>query len=738
MNIFDKRPLSLILCIMLGGFVFFSFSEGWIRYTLLAIPAILLCFLFIPKLSRAKKLLSSISALALMLSILLSYLYFDVWFKASERFSGDVTIDAVITEIKENDYSYSVIIKTESIDETPMSSYKLLIILDKDNSYSLDTGNKISFNATLSAPDNNYYYSEGISAFAEPISDIKVNEEGKIPLSERILILRENFARYTIMLSDNETGGLLAALLMGERDYLSSALKLDFKRIGISHVLALSGMHLAILSLGINKLLSLLQIKKRPRTVIIMLFSAAYMMITGFSVTIVRAGIMLMISSLLFLLSSTHDSVTSLCLAVFLICIAAPYSIYDIALWLSAFATLGVIMAAEYFESCPKTSTNAILTPLLFSVFAISATLLISVKTFGALSLAAPITTLIFSLIIEVFMYLGSIMLIIGDIIPISYLLKWIYRAMVLLADEISDIELIYIRADSPIILTLITIFTVIFFAFLILKIKRKRLGVKIITISFITLFSVLAIISATVKKEETILFSGSDKCDLFLVNSESETALISSSQYSKATAYKALEFAETNGIYYLDKLYFTHYSKNLTEELEIILSDMRTDEIYIPTPKNKSEEEILLKIENHIKKFNTSLFLYSESDTVYIGDAKIFSIYSEIYGKDSSVNAFSIVKDSKIYTYVSSGMLKSGKSDIIPDLLSISNSIILGSHGKKYPKAIYLDEKYDALSLLVISGEKIYITQESAEYYDKNGCEIYSHPQVIDIIIDN
>ena len=105
------------------------------------------------------------------------------------------------------------------------------------------------------------------------------------------------------MNSDAETGGLLGAILLGDRTYLSGQTSLDFSRIGISHVLALSGMHLAILILGIEKLLSLIGISKKARYIITIILTLAYVALTGFSVSVVRAGIMLIIRSLLHLIS---------------------------------------------------------------------------------------------------------------------------------------------------------------------------------------------------------------------------------------------------------------------------------------------------------------------------------------------------------------------------------------------------------------------------------------------------
>ena len=211
-----------------------------------------------------------------------------------------------------------------------------------------------------------------------------------------------------INLSNKESGGLLAALLLGERDCLPIGTKVDFARIGISHVLALSGMHLAILVIGLSKLLAFFGVGKKTRTLISIIFTLFYMTLTGFSVSVTRAGVMLICSSLLFLLSRTKDSMTSLFIAVTLIVISSPYSIYDTSLWLSAFATLGIVVFSEIQNGRVfiHPSVNWIITSLLSTFFALGATFVFTSLKFNGISMLAPIATLIFSIIIEIFIYI--------------------------------------------------------------------------------------------------------------------------------------------------------------------------------------------------------------------------------------------------------------------------------------------------------------------------------------------
>jgi predicted membrane metal-binding protein len=152
---------------------------------------------------------------------------------------------------------------------------------------------------------------DGIHSYGE-LTACEVVGQRSFPVRKAIESLRLRLREFILRTLGSESGGLFLALFAADRSYLDGKLSLDFRRIGISHLLALSGMHLAILSFFIHRLLSLLHIKKMARTVIVMLFVILYMFFTGFPLSVVRAGVMLFFVSLYYLLALPRDSLTVL------------------------------------------------------------------------------------------------------------------------------------------------------------------------------------------------------------------------------------------------------------------------------------------------------------------------------------------------------------------------------------------------------------------------------------------
>lgn len=740
MNIFEKRPLALVLCIGLGGFFLFTFDNPLIRLILIASAFLPLIISLILRFDHTKKTLSKIVTLSLIISFTLSFLYFDRWFAAYEIYEDEVNVIGTVEELSAtNSYTTRLLVKVESINGEDVRGYKFYAYSNKSDAKGIVYGTRISFKASMtgfSEESRSYNISRGINAYASDLKDLTILEYTDGGISGKLAHLKEVLTRYTILISDRDSGAILSALLFGERDYLPDQLRLDFKRIGISHILALSGMHLAFLSLALEKLLSLMKIGKKYRLAITAVFVFLYMAITGFSVSVVRAGIMVILSSLLFLLSRSKDSLTSLSVAVFIICLITPYAIFDISLQLSALSTFGIIAFSEFTAvENPMKNRGRILKYLysgvLASVFAISATIWISTTTFGGFSIIAPFATLLFSFIVELVMNLGCIMLLVGWFIPIGKLLSPLCFLISDLSARLSSIKWSYVSSNFRIVSILIIIYTVCFFAFMISRLKNPGHILNGLLILFISILIVPTAISIYSDRQDTTAYSSEYKCDEFIIRSEREICLINSSQYSKAQAYGTLDFLEELKITYLDKYYLTHYSWSIDEDLDVLLSSVLVEKIFIPAPRNEDEETILKVIYKATEDYRTQVIVFDENKAVTVGDYEISLLHSAPYG-ETSVNAFTVSNGSKRFTYFSSGSLTEESYSKYKDIISVSDNLIFGSHGKKYKDNILLNDYYDSLESIIINSDNFVVTQECAEVFEENECEIIYQPENI------
>ena len=741
MNIFRKRPLSLILCIALGAFFLFTYQSPLLRLILILASILPLIISLIPQFKIKEKLLARIITIVALASMLFSYIYFDVYFAAYNRFDGVVKISGTVTDVSpSSSYSTKLTVLTSDVNGAPFSRYNITVYFPKAEAATMPEGTEIEFEATLhgfSKESRRYNTSIGVSAYADDVENVKILKRGDRGLTATLSHYKEYLSRYVTMLTDSESGALLSALLFGRKDNLSGQLKLDFQRIGISHILALSGMHLAILSIGIGKLLSIFGVKKKIRVAVTSVFILLYMALTGFSLSVMRAGFMVIIASVLFMLSRTRDSITSLTVAVSLICLLDPCAVFSTSLWLSALATLGIIVLGEYTLGRMKKPKNrldaalrAIWLGIMASVFAISATLAISTFTFGGISCLGMITTLIFSLIAEVIMYLGCITLIIGWLIPIDVLINPLTKIITWLAASFSSGEFVYLSTNYLIISILIIIYTILFYLFFVVSVKEKRTAIIFLTSVFISL-AILPVIAGVIKDfDDEIIYVSDSKCDEILIRSENEVCLINSAQYSKNLAYTSLDLLEEANVTYLDKYYLTHYSWSIDDELDVLLSSVLIEKIYLPAPRNDDEKTILNVIRKSVEDYRTKIILLESNMLAVVGEYKIHLLYSVPYGEGTSMNAFRIMNDDKIITYVSSGLLEGKTQAEMENYISESDVVILGEHGKKYKNKIYMYDYYKDLESLIINSENLFLTQSVMQKYTENGCTVTAHPK--------
>ncbi|MDR0668540.1 MAG: ComEC/Rec2 family competence protein [Treponema sp.] len=218
---------------------------------------------------------------------------------------------------------------------------------------------------------------------------------------------------------DNQSWGSLAlALLLGVRDNLDSGLARSYREAGVSHVLALSGMHLAVLSALIAFLFKPV-LGSRWAALIGALFIAGYVFLVGSQPSLDRAVIMYLLGALALVCSLTRNPVSLLNLAFIAQIIWQPESGIAVSFMLSYLALwgilhLGVKLAALFRGRIPP----VLLGGLSASLGAFIATASISAASFGSLQPAGVLTGLVIVPLTSLFMVLTIVYLALDPFLP--------------------------------------------------------------------------------------------------------------------------------------------------------------------------------------------------------------------------------------------------------------------------------------------------------------------------------
>ena len=152
---------------------------------------------------------------------------------------------------------------------------------------------------------------------------------------------------------DGATGGVLAAMTVGDRSHLSAALRSAYRGAGLSHVLVVSGMHVSVLCSGL--FLALPAARRRERSyrsrrckaAVSAVLALLLVGVTGFTPSVCRAAVAVWVSALGVWVYGPADALTSLAAAGILMTVRNSYAVCDVGFELSFAAVLGTLAGAE-------------------------------------------------------------------------------------------------------------------------------------------------------------------------------------------------------------------------------------------------------------------------------------------------------------------------------------------------------------------------------------------------------
>lgn len=163
-----------------------------------------------------------------------------------------------------------------------------------------------------------------------------------------------NISDYIKNVYDNtfteKNAGTMRAIVLGDRSVLDDEVKEAYKKNGISHILAISALHITMVGMSVYGMLKKF-IRIIPAAVLSSIIMLSYLYITGNSVSAGRAVIMILVFMLADVLGRTSDGANTLGLAVVILIIINPYYISNLGFRMSFFAMTGIIFVKPVFSN---------------------------------------------------------------------------------------------------------------------------------------------------------------------------------------------------------------------------------------------------------------------------------------------------------------------------------------------------------------------------------------------------
>lgn len=403
---------------------------------------------------------------------------------------------------------------------------------------------------------------------------------------------------------------LANAILYGNTDNLSTSIKDDYRISGISHLLAISGLHIGLLVAIL--LFILKKLNRVIKTIIISVILILYSALCGFSFSVIRASIMAIIVMIAGCFGQKDDILTSVSIAGIILILFKPLSFFDLSFLLSFGSVFGIILLNKPIKALLlklKLPNNKALDAVSISVSAQLFILPIVAKFFNSVSIVGIIINIFAIPIFAVGYYFLFCNLLLTLIIPVFSKLFIVPDFIFTIVNTISEFLANYSFASVK-IFGIGFIGIICFYGLIILFSKYVNLSKKpkLFTAIILILFIIPSVVLSNVSfiKNNTITSIGDNN----LIKKENYLILEISDNINKSNVNNLIEELNFLKIRKINDIIVKsdYTNKNY---LFKILDEYKIKNIYI---KAKDYEEF-----NYLQNYNNyNLILYENNENLY------------------------------------------------------------------------------------------------------------------------
>ena len=496
-----------------------------------------------------------------------------------------------------------------------------------------------------------YHRGEGIYLLAYQQGDLVLSEEKEVSLFRYPAVLRRMITQRIDELFPEDAAAFAKALLVGDRSGIDYEMNTAFKVSGISHIIAVSGLHVTILF----TLLHTVFLKRRVLSTLVgipvlILFAA----VAGFSPSVTRACIMQCLMLLATLLNREYDPPTALGAAALVMVVVNPMVVISISFQLSVGCMIGIFLFSHRIHGwllddkrLGSAKGKSVIARLKrWFAGSISISLSASVITiplvaiyFGTVSLVSLVTNLLVVWLVSYIFY-GIIFCILLSLVfmqlsavaaaVVTYLIYFV----LVTAKMISKLPFAAVYTQSQYIVIWL-VFTYLMLA-VFLCIKKKPV-LLMFCCTAITLCASLVAAWVEPLVDEcrvTVLDVGQGQC--VLLQSEGRSFLVDcGGDSSTKSADLAAETLLSQGISRLDGIIVTHFDADHAGGIPYLLTRVPADTVFLPDILD--ENAVGLEIESH----SSSKPVYVKEDLLLTFGQSKLTLYapdSRNMGNESSM----------------------------------------------------------------------------------------------------
>lgn len=552
--------------------------------------------------------------------------------------------------------------------------------LDEKNNFDLDLNDKINVNGKLSLPTNNTI--PNIFNYKKYLHYKKINYI--LNIESYSIIHKNKNILYRIKngvinrINNIKSNEYLFAFILGKSNYIDSSVYNNYKINGITHLFALSGLHVSLFSNILLFILKKIKIGEKASCIITSTFLIFFSFIASFTPSILRATIFFILSCINNIYYLYIKPKKLLYLTFFILIIINPFYIFNTGFILSFTITFFILIFNEQYII-----KNKIISILIISVISFFASTPIIINMSYEINIIGFINNLFFIPFVSYIVFpLSIITMLISKLSPILSLCTSFMEIISSISSNFLNITLIISKMN------LLEI--IIYYILFILLIKTKR---KIILVLFI-IYLIFLYIKPSFNNVFKVYFLDVSQGDSTLILTNANKAILIdtggikkyNAKWAKRTKSfnimidSLIPFFKSIGVRKIDSLILTHGDfDHMGEAINLVNSFKVEKVIFNCGPYNDLEKELIKVLDKKKIKY------YSCIKELNIDKNKLYFLQTKLYDNEND-NSNVIITELDGYKFMFMGDASTITEKEIMNKYNLSNIDVLkvGHHGSK------------------------------------------------------
>lgn len=391
-----QRPLFMSLLIFISGitvpfFIKLNFDISLYSYVNLLIILGFFCLLFVWLIYFYKKeiKLSLYFTFVFILGLALGFMRLDAMDRDVQYIDGEqIERDLLVYSVSHGENRINLLVDDEAGNRLQLQIFdkndKVNILSQKNYNHGVEAnidrnisnldfwqpGQILKVKGQYKAPaikrnpgafDEKYYYwlnnwQGKIYSYPDQVKIVGENSSLKYKFANKLFLSKLSYQKLLLIKMEAREYSIINALVLGDRASMDYDTKELIRKLGLSHLFAISGLHVGIIVLIFYYILDYFNITRERTYIILICFLPLYAFLVGGSPSVVRAVVMAELVLLASLFRKNSDILTNLMLSAFILLLYNPKLLGQVGFQLTFLVTYGIIIFTPYIDYFLKKS----------------------------------------------------------------------------------------------------------------------------------------------------------------------------------------------------------------------------------------------------------------------------------------------------------------------------------------------------------------------------------------------